>query len=84
MDLVVHSAGFLRYVGTYHTTELRSLAMMRDRLNACASLMSSLLVAAVVVTGLATLSAENLSGSLGSRQLTQDHSGAIQKILFRS
>jgi len=57
---------------------------MKDRLNACASLMSSLLVAAVVVTGLASLSAQNLNGSAGARQFKDDHSIAIQKIMFRS
>jgi len=58
--------------------------MMQDRLNACASIMSSLLVAAVIVTGLATLSVQNLSGNIGAPQLKQDHSVAIQKLMFRS
>jgi hypothetical protein len=46
--------------------------------------MSSLLVAAVIVTGLATLSVQNLSGNIGAPQLKQDHSVAIQKLMFRS
>ncbi len=58
--------------------------MMKDRLNNCASLMSSLLVAAVIVTGLASLCAENLNGSVGARQYKEDHSSAIQKLMFRS
>jgi hypothetical protein len=56
---------------------------MMNRMNACASLMSSLLVAAVVVTGLASLSAQNLNGTVGARQLNQEHSTAIQKLMFR-
>lgn len=63
---------------------LGSLTMMKDRMNACMSLMSSLLVAAVVLTGLAALSAQNLSGSAGTHQFKDDHSVAIQKIMFRS
>jgi hypothetical protein len=62
---------------------LRSQAMMKDRINACTSLMSSLLVAAVVVTGLASLSAQNLSGNFGAHQFKEDHSNAIQKLMFR-
>jgi len=57
--------------------------MMKDRINACMSLMSSLLVAAVVVTGLASLSAQNLSGNYGTHQFKDDHSNAIQKLMFR-
>jgi len=58
--------------------------MLREKLNACASLMSPLIVAVVIVTGLATLCAENLNGSVGARQLKEDHSVAIQKLMFRS
>jgi len=57
--------------------------MIKDRMNACTSLMSSLLVAAVVVTGLASLCAQNLNGSVGAHQFKQDHSVAIQKLMFR-
>jgi hypothetical protein len=62
---------------------LRSLTMIKDRMNACMSLMSTLLVAAVVVTGLASLSAQNLSGNFGAHQFKEDHSVAIQKLMFR-
>ena len=58
--------------------------MMKDRLNACTSLMSSLLLAAVVVTGLASLCAQNLSGNNGVHPFKDDHSVAIQKLMFRS
>jgi len=57
--------------------------MSKERLNSCASLMSSLMVATVVVIGLASLCAENLSGSVMSRQIKEDHSVAVQKLLFR-
>jgi hypothetical protein len=42
-----------------------------------------LIVAGVVVLGLASLCRENLSGNVGARQLNNDHATAIQKILFR-
>jgi hypothetical protein len=57
--------------------------MSNDRMNLCAALFSPLLVAAVMVTGLASLSAQNLSGSGVMRQAQQDHATAIQKLLFR-
>lgn len=57
--------------------------MSKDRLNSCASLMSSLTVATVVVIGLASLCAQNLSGSVGARHLNEDHSTAVHKLLFR-
>jgi hypothetical protein len=55
----------------------------KDRINACASILSPLIVAAVVILGLASICAENLSGSVGARQFRNDHSAAIQKLLFR-
>ena len=58
--------------------------MMKDRLNACTSLMSSLVLATVIVTGLAALCAQNLNGTVGAREMKQDHSTAIQKLMFRS
>ena len=54
-----------------------------DRRSAYVSLLSPLIVAGVVVLGLASLCLENLSGSVGARQLNYDHATAIQKILFR-
>jgi hypothetical protein len=54
-----------------------------DRRSAYVSLLSPLIVAGVVVLGLASLCLENLSGSVGARQLNNDHATAIQKILFR-
>lgn len=58
--------------------------MSRDRMNMCASLFSPLLVAAVIVSGLASLSAQNLSGGSVMWQSQQDHATAIQKLLFRN
>jgi len=58
--------------------------MLKDRLNACASLMSPLIVAAVILAGLGSLCVENLSGSAASRQFKQDHTAAVQKLMFRS
>lgn len=58
--------------------------MLKDRLNAYASLLSPLIVAAVIVAGLGSLCAENLSGSHGARQVKEDHTTAVQRLLFRS
>ena len=47
------------------------------------ALVPPLLVAAVVLVGLAWLSVENLNGSVGARQSLHDHAVAIQNLLFR-
>ena len=57
--------------------------MTKDRLNACASLMSPLIVAAVIVFGLGSLCVENLNGSASAHPLKQDHSAAVLKLMFR-
>lgn len=57
--------------------------MSKDRMNMCAFLFSPLLVAAVIVTGLGSLSAQNLSGSGVMHAAQQEHAGAIHKLLFR-
>jgi hypothetical protein len=54
-----------------------------DRLSNCASLASPLILAAIVVLGFAVLCMENLNGRVGGRQFRDDHSTAIQKLLFR-
>jgi len=58
--------------------------MLKDRFSAYASLMSPLIVAAVIVFGLGSLCVENLSGTGSARQFKQDHSAAVQKLMFRS
>ena len=58
--------------------------MSKDRVAACTSLASSLFVAAVVVTGLTILCAENLGGRPLVRQIQLDHSTAIHNLLFRT
>jgi hypothetical protein len=58
--------------------------MLKDHLNACASLMSPLIVAAVILAGLGTLCVENLNGAGASRQFKQDHTVAVQKLMFRN
>ncbi len=57
--------------------------MSRDKMNMCASLLSPLFVAAVIVTGLASLGVENLSGANVVHQVSQDHAVAIHKLWFR-
>ena len=57
--------------------------MLKDRLSACASLMSPLILAAVIVFGLGSLCLENLSGTAAAHQYKQDHSAAVQKLMFR-
>jgi hypothetical protein len=49
----------------------------------CLHLGAPLIVAAVVLAGLAWLSAENLSGSVAARQSIHDHAVAIRNLLFR-
>jgi len=44
---------------------------------------SPLVVAAVVVMGLALLGAENLAGGIGTRHLPTDHATATQNLYFR-
>ncbi len=58
--------------------------MVNDRWDFCASLFSPLIVAAVVVTGLASLSVQNLNGSSAVHQIKLDHAAAVQRLLFRS
>ena len=58
--------------------------MSKDRVDACASLASSLIVAAVVVTGLTILCAENLGGRPATRLIQLDHSTAIHNLMFRT
>jgi hypothetical protein len=58
--------------------------MSRERMNMCASLLSPLFVAAIIVSGLASLSVENLSGANITHQVTQEHAVAIHKLWFRS
>jgi len=58
--------------------------LSKDRVDACASLASSLIVAAVVLVGLTILCAENLGGHAVVRQIQLDHSTAIRNLMFRS
>ena len=58
--------------------------MWKERVDTCASLASSLILAAVVVTGLTVLCAENLGGRSPAQQMQFDHSTAIHKLLFRA
>jgi hypothetical protein len=53
------------------------------RLDIWATNASPLLVAAVVVTGLLVLGAENLLGSVQVPQLLGEHSLAVQNLFFR-
>lgn len=57
--------------------------MSREKMTMCASLLSPLFVAAVIVTGLASMSVENLNGANIAHQVSQDHSAAIHKLWFR-
>lgn len=49
----------------------------------CVAYGAPLTVAAVVLSGLAWLSIENLDGSVGARQSIHDHTGAIRNLLLR-
>ena len=49
----------------------------------CLALGAPLIVAAVVMAGLAWLSIENLNGSVVARQSIHDHAVAIRNLLFR-
>jgi len=55
----------------------------KDKLHACASVLSPLIAAAIIAGGLGLLCAENLNGST-VHPLKEDHSNAIQKLFFRS
>ena len=57
--------------------------MSDDRKSFCAMLFSPLLVAAVIVSGLASLSARNLDGSAVMGQAQFDHAAAVHTLLFR-
>jgi len=57
--------------------------MSNDRMSLCAALFSPLLVAAVIVSGLGSLSARNLSGDGAVQQSQFDHASAVQHLLFR-
>jgi hypothetical protein len=58
-------------------------AKTEPRWKVCIALGAPLLVAAVVLVGLAWLSAENLSGTVAARQSIHDHAVAIRNLLFR-
>jgi hypothetical protein len=57
--------------------------MSNERKSFCAMLFSPLLVAAVIVSGLASLSARNLDGSAVMGQAHFDHAAAVHTLLFR-
>ena len=58
--------------------------MSNDRMNMIASLLSPLFVAAVIVSGLTSLSVQNLNHSNVMYQASADHTGAIQRLFFRN
>lgn len=58
--------------------------MSKERIDTCTSLASSLMVAAVIVTGLTVLCVHNLVGHSPAQQMQLDHSTAIHKLLFRA
>jgi len=58
-------------------------AMSDERKSFCAMLFSPLLVAAVIVSGLASLSARNLDGSAAMEHVQFDHAVAVHTLLFR-
>ena len=57
--------------------------MSDERKSFCAMLFSPLLVAAVIVSGLASLSAHNLDGSPVIGQAHFYHAAAVHTLLFR-
>jgi uncharacterized membrane protein len=57
--------------------------MTANSLRAWAAIASPLVVAAVVTIGFVLLSADNLAGGITTRQLTVEHSTAIQNLFFR-
>jgi hypothetical protein len=44
---------------------------------------ASLILALVVVTGLAWIGSQNLNGNVAARQVFLDHSAAVKTLLFR-
>lgn len=54
-----------------------------NHLRVWTAIASPLIVAAVFVTGFVFLGAENLTGSIATRQLPVEHSTAIQNLFFR-
>ena len=56
--------------------------MTNDRLSYCACLASPLIVAVVIVSGLISLSAENLAGR-SVTQVSHEHSTAVHHLMFR-
>jgi hypothetical protein len=81
--MTARAAGFFVLSLPCAAKEPEEADMLKDRLNTCASLASTLVVAAVIVTGLVSLSAENLSQHATARQVQLDHSAAIHKLLFK-
>jgi hypothetical protein len=62
---------------------IRDIFARRERWNAGVSLLAPPLVAAIVVTGLLSLSLENVSGALAVREAHRDHTAAVQRLFFR-
>jgi hypothetical protein len=60
-----------------------AIAKSEPRWKICIAFGAPLIVAAVVLAGLAWLSAENLSGNVAARQMFHDHAVAIRNLLFR-
>jgi hypothetical protein len=58
-------------------------AKSESRWKICVAFGAPLIVATVVLAGLAWLSAENLSGNVAARQSIHDHAVAIRNLLFR-
>ncbi|MGH7035505.1 MAG: hypothetical protein ACREFL_17365 [Stellaceae bacterium] len=57
--------------------------MSDDRKSFCAMLVSPLLVGAVIVSGLASLSARNLDSGAVMEHAQFDHAAAVHTLLFR-
>jgi len=56
--------------------------MLKERLNNCACFASPLIVAVVIVTGLVSLSLNNMAGR-PLNQVASDHSTAVHNLMFR-
>ena len=56
----------------------------RERVDACTSLASSVIVVAVIISGLTFLSIENLGHRNLMPRTPLDHSSAIHHLLFRA
>lgn len=59
-------------------------ALFKTKLNAYALTLVPAIVALIVVGGLAILSLENLGSGSGLRHMSEDHSQAILRLLFRN